>query len=83
MDQGTIKVKTPNFEIFGAQRVDVHVNISNQGWTVNKMNFDYFANTHAKNCLAFGPSLLADVSAPPLPLCLPSLLSAVSFFWLR
>ena len=61
VDESTVKVRTPNFENFGAQKVEVQMNISNGGWTVNKMSFDYFANTFSKNCLAFGPGLLEKV----------------------
>ena len=43
--------------------VDIRVNISGEGWTVNKIQFTYFANTSAKNCLAYGPGLLPQVSA--------------------
>ena len=39
--------------------VDVRVSISGEGWTVNKVRFQYFANTAAKNCLAFGPGILS------------------------
>ena len=52
-----IKCLTPNFEEFGALEVEVRLNINNEGWTVNKMGFRYFANTAAKNCLAFGPGI--------------------------
>ena len=41
---------------------DVRVNINGEGWTVNKIQFTYFANTAAKNCLAYGPGLLPTVS---------------------
>lgn len=61
VDETTVKVRTPNFENFGAQKVDVMLQISGSGWTVNRINFDYFANTYAKNCLAYGPGLLAEV----------------------
>lgn len=39
----------------------LQVSISGDGWTVNKMRFSYFANTAARNCLAFGPGLLENV----------------------
>jgi dynein heavy chain len=58
VDSETIKVKTPNYEQFGALAVDVRVNISGEGWTVNKCSFSYFANTAARNCIAYGPGLL-------------------------
>jgi dynein heavy chain len=57
VDKNTITCKTPNFENFGALEVDVKVSISGEGWTVNKINFQYFANTSAKNTVAFGPGL--------------------------
>ena len=41
--------------------VDIRVNISGEGWTVNKIQFNYFANTSAKNCLAYGPGLVPQV----------------------
>ena len=56
------RVKTPNYELYGAMTVDIRVNISGEGWTVNKIQFTYFANTSAKNCLAYGPGLLPQVS---------------------
>lgn len=55
-------MKTPNYELYGAMTVDIRVNISGEGWTVNKIQFNYFANTSAKNCLAYGPGLLPQVS---------------------
>ena len=57
VDSTKITCLTPNFEDFGAVEVEVRLNINNEGWTVNKMRFRYFANTSAKNCLAFGPGL--------------------------
>ena len=57
------RVKTPNYELFGAMTVDIRVGISGEGWTVNKIQFTYFANTSAKNCLAYGPGLLPQVGA--------------------
>lgn len=56
------RVKTPNYELYGAMTVDIRVNISGEGWTVNKIQFNYFANTSAKNCIAYGPGLLPQVS---------------------
>eukprot|EP00891_Asterochloris_glomerata_P001316 jgi/Astpho2/1316/Aster-06188 len=58
VDSNTIKVKTPSYELYGAMTTDVRVNINGEGWTVNKIQFTYFANTAAKNCLAYGPGLL-------------------------
>lgn len=55
------RVKTPNYELYGAMTVDIRVGISGEGWTVNKIQFTYFANTSAKNCLAYGPGLLPQV----------------------
>ena len=60
VDQNTITCTTPNYEKFGAMEVDVRVSISGEGWTVNKVRFQYFANTAAKNCLAFGPGILSN-----------------------
>ena len=57
VDATKITCMTPNFEEFGAVEVEIRVNINNEGWTVNKMRFRYFANTSAKNCLAFGPGI--------------------------
>jgi len=34
------------------------VSINGEGWTVNKMRYGYFANTAARNCIAYGPGLL-------------------------
>jgi len=58
VDSETIRVKTPNYESFGALPVEVKVSISGEGWTVNKVKFTYFANTSARNCIAYGPGLL-------------------------
>jgi dynein heavy chain len=58
VDDSTIKCKAPNYEQFGAMPVDVKVSINGEGWTVNKIRYSYFANTAARNCLAFGPGLL-------------------------
>ena len=64
------RVKTPNYELYGAMTVDIRVGISGEGWTVNKIQFAYFANTSAKNCLAYGPGLLPQV----VPICLSCML---------
>lgn len=61
IDEETITCQTPNFEAHGAQEVDLKVNINGSGWTVNKINFQYFLNTYSKNCLAYGPGLLNNV----------------------
>jgi dynein heavy chain, axonemal len=53
-----VKVRTPNYEQFGAMAVDVKVSINGEGWTVNKIRFSYFANTAARNCIPYGPGLL-------------------------
>ncbi len=58
VDATTIKVRTPNYEQYGALGVDVKVSISGEGWTVNKVKYNYFANTAARNCIAYGPGLL-------------------------
>lgn len=58
VDNETIKVRTPNYEMYGALGVDVKVSINGEGWTVNKVKFAYFANTAARNCIAYGPGLL-------------------------
>lgn len=58
LDSETIRVSTPNYEMYGALAVDVRVSINNEGWTVNKIKFNYFANTAARNCIAYGPGLL-------------------------
>lgn len=60
VNKNTIKCNTPNFELFGALEVDVKVSISGEGWTVNKVTFQYFANTSAKNTVAFGPGVEPD-----------------------
>ncbi len=58
VDSETISVHTPNYEMYGALAVDVRVSINGEGWTVNKIKFNYFANTAARNCIAYGPGLL-------------------------
>eukprot|EP00798_Chlamydomonas_sp_ICE-L_P023007 gene23007-30199_t len=58
VDSTTVMVRTPNYEVFGALAVDVRVSINGEGWTVNKVKFAYFANTAARNCIAYGPGLL-------------------------
>ncbi len=60
IDSETISVSTPNYESYGALPVDVRVSINGEGWTVNKLRFNYFANTAARNCIAYGPGLLAQ-----------------------
>ncbi len=68
VDAETIKVQTPNYEQFGALTVDVKVSINGEGWTVNKIKFAYFANTAARNCIAYGPGLLEQtLSAVEVP----------------
>jgi len=58
VDSETIRCRTPNYENFGAMPVNVYVSISGEGWTVNKIRYEYFANTFSRNCLAYGPGLL-------------------------
>lgn len=58
VDNTCIRVETPNFEMFGPQQVDVLVQISGEGWTVQKQRFSFYANTAGRNCLAYGPGLL-------------------------
>lgn len=61
VDSETIRCKTANYELFGAMPVDVKVSINGEGWTVNKLSYSYFANTAARNCMAFGPGVLTNV----------------------
>lgn len=61
VDSETIRCKTANYENFGAMAVDVRVSINGEGWTVNKHTYNYFANTAARNCMAFGPGVLGNV----------------------
>lgn len=58
VDNTCIEVESPNFEAYGPQQVDVHVQISGEGWTVQKQRFSYYANTTGRNCLAYGPGVL-------------------------
>jgi dynein heavy chain len=74
VDATTIRCKTPNFEAFGAGSVDVRVSINGEGWTVNRLGYTYFANTAARNCLAFGPGLLPAAGA--FGLALPFVIQA-------
>jgi hypothetical protein len=74
VDACTIRCKTPNFEACGAGTVNVCVSIGGESWTVNRVGFTYFANTAARNCLAFGPGLLP--SPGPYGLSLPFLIQA-------
>jgi len=60
VDRNTITCMSPNFETQGAIEADIKVSISGEGWTVNKVAFSYFANTSAKNSIAFGPGLQRD-----------------------
>jgi dynein heavy chain, axonemal len=60
VDNTKIKVMTPNFEAFGPQQVTVVVQISGEGWTVQKQTFTYFANTLGCNCIAYGPGVLSQ-----------------------
>eukprot|EP00879_Flechtneria_rotunda_P017284 GHRR01018106.1.p1 GENE.GHRR01018106.1~~GHRR01018106.1.p1 ORF type:complete len:1124 (+),score=375.49 GHRR01018106.1:243-3374(+) len=61
IDNETIHCKTANYEQFGPMPVDVKVSINGEGWTVNKLVFNYFANTAARNSMAFGPGVLPKV----------------------
>ena len=62
VDEHTLTCQTPNFEDFGALEVNLRVNINDEGWTVNKLKFRYFANTSAANCIAYGPGVNSDVT---------------------
>jgi dynein heavy chain, axonemal len=92
LDNTRISVETPNFETFGPQQVDVHVQISGEGWTVQKQRFSYYANTAGKNCLAYGPGLLETSVygietnfriqvCPPFCICSVPVLRMLSFFF--
>lgn len=61
VDSETIKCRTANYELYGAMPVAVKVSINGEGWTVNQQTYSYFANTAARNCMAFGPGVLANV----------------------
>jgi len=64
----TLRCRTPNFEAFGSGPVEVCASINGEGWTVNRLRYTYFANTAARNCLAFGPGLVPTAGAYGLPL---------------
>lgn len=57
VDAETLTCRTPNFESYGAYPVDLRASINDEGWTVNKLDFNYFANTAAHHCLAMGPGV--------------------------
>lgn len=60
VDTETITCQTPNYEAFGAMGAEIRVAINTGGWTVNKIQFNYFANTAARHSIAFGPGLLGE-----------------------
>lgn len=53
----TITCKAPNIESLGALPTRVSLQIGGEGWTVNELEFSYFANTAPSLCLAYGPGL--------------------------
>ena len=61
VDEHTLTCQTPNFEDFGALEVNLRVNINDEGWTVNKLKFRYFANTSARTA-SRGPGVNSDVT---------------------
>lgn len=60
VDSETVTCQTPNYEMFGAMGIEVRVCINGGGWTVNKIQYTYFANTAARHSIAFGPGLLSE-----------------------
>ena len=53
-----ITCNTPSFEKYGPMEVVVRVAIKGDPFTVNKAMFNFFVNTKAAKCMAFGPGLL-------------------------
>ena len=51
-----ITCKSPDFTKFGAIDCIIRVSIGGEPYTVNEVNWSYYANTLAKKCMAFGPA---------------------------
>eukprot|EP00966_Prymnesium_polylepis_P100794 2334528-Prymnesium_polylepis.1 len=58
-----ITCKSPDFTKFGAIDVIVRVSIGGDPYTVSEVYYNYYANTKAIKCMAFGPGL---ITAPKL-----------------
>lgn len=52
-----ISAKSPNFEKHGALEVQVSVSIDGEPFTVNECFYQFYLNTSARRCVAFGPGL--------------------------
>ena len=65
IDSNTISCTTPSFEAQGAQTVQIKVAINGQLFTVNRVNYDYFDDTAAENCIAYGPGLNSCITGKP------------------
>ena len=65
IDSSTISCTTPSFEAHGAQTVQIKVAINGQLFTLNRVTYDYFDDTAAENCIAYGPGLNTCIAGKP------------------
>ena len=56
---------TAGFEKYGAQEVEVKVQIGNADFTVDRVQYRFYDDTCAPNCIAFGPGLAGCVGGRP------------------
>jgi dynein heavy chain len=60
-----IQCTTASFEKFGAQQAEVKVSIGTEMFTVNRVHYTFYDDTHAPNCVAFGTGLLGCMAGKP------------------
>jgi len=60
LDDATIAFSTPNFQKYGAVKVQVRVKIGSQSFTNDSVEFGFFSVTCCSETVAFGPGLMAS-----------------------
>jgi len=62
LEDNRIAFHTPNYEKYGAVKVQIRVKIGTQSFTNNTIDFTFFSVTDCNKTVAFGPGILSEIS---------------------
>ena len=58
-----LSCNSPDWTKYSAGEVSIRVNLRGEGWTVNIVKWNFFVNTKASKCVAYGPGLFESENA--------------------
>ncbi len=60
LDDESVSIRTPNFDKYGAIKVQLRLKIGSQSFTNNTVDFSFFSVTDSTQTVAFGPGILSQ-----------------------